>query len=103
MSKITVLYPQPTDSEQFDKDYAEHLKLLHEKTGIPSSEKPYSVTKFLPGPNGPAPYYQMFSLSFESIDALKQALRSEGMQAVSADANRISSGGAPTVLIGTEI
>jgi hypothetical protein len=37
------------------------------------------------------------------MDALKQALRSEGMQAVSADANRISSGGTPTVLIGTEM
>ena len=44
--KLTVLYPQPLDQEKFESDYNDHLKLLHDKTGIPSSEKPYSVTRF---------------------------------------------------------
>ena len=34
MLKLIVLYPQPTDLKQFEADYAKHVVLLHEKTGI---------------------------------------------------------------------
>ncbi|MCX2745584.1 EthD family reductase [Mangrovivirga sp. M17] len=99
---LIVLYPQPTDVEKFESDYTDHLELLHEKTGIPNEEKPYTVTKFLPGPGGNPPYYKMFVMPFDSADALEQALASQGMQEVAADANRISTGGAPTILIGQQ-
>lgn len=99
---LTVLYPQPKDTAQFDSDYAAHLRLLHEKMGLPPDARPYSVTKFLPGPEGPPPYYQMFRMPFETAEGLEAALASEGMQEVAADAHRISSGGAPTILIGKE-
>ena len=102
MIKLQVLYPQPTDTAQFDADYIEHIKLLHEKAGIPGSEKPYTITKFLPSPDGPAPYYQLFSLPFESLEDLQESLATPEMQEVAADAVRISSGGAPIVLIGDE-
>jgi len=36
MLKLIALYPQPTDVQQFEADYAEHLVMLHEKTGIPA-------------------------------------------------------------------
>ncbi len=97
---LTVLYPQPADVEKFESDYTAHLKLLHEKTGIPKDVKPYTVTKFLPGPAGNPPFYQMFVMPFDSAEALEQAMASAGMQEVAADANRISTGGAPTILIG---
>lgn len=102
MIKLQVLYPQPVDATQFEADYAAHIKLLHEKTGIPLSEKPYTITKFLPSPEGPAPYYHMFSLPFESAEALQTTMASKGMQEVAADAYRISSGGAPVILVGDE-
>lgn len=97
---LIVLYPQPENLEKFETDYAAHLKLLHQKTGIPNDVKPYSVTKFLPGPEGNSLYYQMFSMPFDSAEALQQAMASEGMQEVAADANRISTGGTPIILIG---
>lgn len=97
---LTVIYPQPVDVEKFEADYNNHLKLLHEKTGIPNNVKPYTVIKFLPGPEGQPPFYQMFMMPFESAEALEQAMASSGLQAVAADAHRISSGGAPTILIG---
>ena len=103
MIKLQVLYPQPIDKSQFEKDYSEHVQLLHEKTGIPADVKPYTITKFLPGPDGDAPYYQMFTMPFESAEALQEAMASEGMQVVAADANRISSGGTPVILIGADI
>ena len=97
--KLVVLYPQPTDVDQFEKDYAAHIDLLHEKTGIPLDVKPYTVSKFLPGPSGQPAYYQMFTMPFESAEAMEAALASPGMQEVAKDANRISSGGSPTILI----
>jgi len=76
--------------------------LFHEKTGIPTTVKPYSVTKFLPTPEGTPAYFQLFSMPFESPEALQAAMSSVGMQEVAADANRISSGGAPVILIGNQ-
>jgi len=98
--KLVVLYPQPTDVEKFESDYTAHIAMLHDKTGIPVDVTPYTITKFVSGLDGPAPYYQMFSMPFESAEALNATMASAGMQEVAADANRISSGGAPTLLIG---
>jgi uncharacterized protein (TIGR02118 family) len=101
--KLTVLYPQPLNQEKFESDYNDHLKLLHDKTGIPSSEKPYSVTRFLHGPEGKPPFHLMFIMPFESQEQLERIMSSNDMQEVAADATRISTGGAPTILIGQTI
>jgi hypothetical protein len=52
--------------------------------------KPYTITKFSPGPGGQAPYYQMFTMPFESAEAMNTALASEGMQEFARDAYRMS-------------
>ena len=100
MLQLMVLYPQPADVQQFEEDYTKHIAFFHEKMGIPTSVKPYSITKFLPMPTGAPTYYHMFSMPFESPEALEAAMSSAAMQEVAADANRVSTGGAPTVLIG---
>lgn len=99
--KLMVLYPQPADVAQFERDYADHLKLLHQKANIPDGAPlPYTITKFAPTPDGPPPYYQLFTMYYPSAEALQQARGN--LQEVAADAVRISSGGAPVVLIGSE-
>lgn len=98
--KLIVLYPHPTDANEFDANYERHLNLLHEKAGIPKEVKPYSVTKFLPTPNGAPEYYQMFTMPFESPEAMNAAMASSGMQEVAADSVRISTGGAPVMMVG---
>lgn len=102
MSEVTlhVLYPQPTDVEQFNRDYREHLALFHRRMQVPEHPRPYTVTRFVDLPQGAAAYYQMFAMAFASAEALQQALGSAEMQEVAADAARISSGGAPLILIG---
>ena len=40
---------------------------------------------------------------FPSQEALQQAMGSPGMQEVAADAARISTGGAPVVLVGSDL
>ncbi len=101
--KLMVLYPQPTDLNQFECDYQKHLELFHQKMNIPTDEKPYEITKMVSTPAGPSPYYQMFSISFPSAEVLEQTLASIEMQEIAADANRISSGGNPVILVGSEV
>jgi uncharacterized protein (TIGR02118 family) len=100
MFQVVVLYPQPKDAHQFEADYAKHLEFFHEKTGIPKTEKPYSVIKFMDTPQGPPPFYQMFVMPFPSAEIMQGALADPGMQEVSADAFRISSGGSPIIIAG---
>lgn len=101
--KLTVLYPQPTDVDQFESDYVEHLKLLHKNADMQNDIKSYSVTKFFPGPDGDPPYYQMFQMTFKSSERMDISMSSEGMKEVAADSQRISTGGAPTIMIGKKI
>ncbi|MBU2428805.1 MAG: EthD family reductase, partial [Gammaproteobacteria bacterium] len=67
--KLTEHYPHPTDAEQFDQDYREHLALFHRNADVPANLQQYTVTRFLAaGPDKPA-YYQMFSMPFPSAEA----------------------------------
>ena len=100
--KLIVLYPHPIDVKQFDMDYAVHLRFTDEKLGLTNDIKPYTVTKMLPTPMGLPHYYQMFTLLFNSEAEMETILTSPKMQEVGADANRISTGGAPLVMVGNE-
>ncbi len=100
--KLFVLYPYPTDTDQFDRDYQEHLKLLRKKMQIPEHVQPYAMTRFVETPQGRPIYYQMFTMPFPSAQALQQAMSTQEMQVVAGDAVRISSGGDPVILVGVE-
>ena len=95
-----ILDPQPTDAQQFESDYAKHIELFQKKMGIPANVKPYTTTEFLPTPGRLPHYCQMFSMWLESPEVLQAAMTSPSVQEVGADANRISTGGAPVILIG---
>ena len=102
MVKLIVLYPLPSDIEKFENDYRAHLQLTHEKTGIPVDVKPYTVTKLSPVQEGAPYFYKMFALPFASLEELQAVLATPAMQAVGADAHRISTGGPPVIMIGSE-
>ncbi len=101
-ARLVVLYPHPTDTDQFDRDYREHLKLLNEKLRLPELARPYAVTRFTETPMGKPAYYQMFTFPFPSAEALQQVLNSPAMAELAADAVRISSGGDPVFMVGIE-
>ena len=61
------------------------------------------IRAWLKAPDEPVPsptFTLVETYSFDSLEALNEAMSSSGMQEVAADANRISTGGAPTILIG---
>jgi uncharacterized protein (TIGR02118 family) len=99
--KLIVLYP--TDIEQFNQDYHEHVKLLHKRMQTPEHMQPYTLTRFVEMPQGKPIYTQMFTLPFPSAKDVQQALGTQEMKEVAADdAARLSSGGAPVILAGVE-
>lgn len=98
-----VLYPQPTNATQFDLDYSKHLELLDSLMGYTQNDKPYYITKLDHEVFGsPSPFYQMFTMSFENREELETAINSKEMEEAGKDAVRISTGGAPVILIGNE-
>ncbi|QHJ09928.1 hypothetical protein FX988_00136 [Paraglaciecola mesophila] len=101
--KLVVLYPQPLDKAQFERDYVLHLDMFQQALSIPKTDElPYTVTKFVAVGDEIPKYYQMFSMFFSSMNALQKTLTSKEMQTVASDAVRISSGGAPSILIGID-
>lgn len=99
-SKIVVLYPHPSDADQFNADYEAHTALLKEK--LPHVAENSSATKFAQIPGMAAPYYLMFTANFDTMEDLQATLTSQGMREVGKDAARISSGGAPVILVGSD-
>lgn len=98
MTNLIMPYPQPTEAEKFEADFAERLKLLLENTRVPQGQNPYTLTKFLPGPGGRLSFYQMFKMSFDPTEALQAAVACPGMQEVASGANWVSSRWAPLLI-----
>lgn len=98
-----VLYPQPTNAIQFEKDYSKHLRLLDSLMGYSQQDKPYYITKMDKKVFGTSStFYQMFTMTFETREKLEATINSKEMEEAGKDAMRISSGGAPVVLIGNK-
>jgi uncharacterized protein (TIGR02118 family) len=95
-AKITVLYAQPKNAEEFDKHYSEkHVPMLNAIKEI----KKVEVSKPVAAPNGAAPYYQITEIYFDSPEALKTTTESPAWAAVRADAATFIVPGSSTVLI----
>jgi uncharacterized protein (TIGR02118 family) len=100
MAKIIAMYKTPADPAAFDRYYfGPHLKLAKAVPGL----KGYEVTR---GPimslAGPAPWYLVAVLSFESMAAIQAALSSPQGQAVAADLANFASAGVEILMSGSE-
>jgi uncharacterized protein (TIGR02118 family) len=92
MMKLTVLFGQPADPEQFESYYARvHLPLAAKMPGVSRLE----LTKFTPGAGGAQPpYYRMAEIYFASEEQMHKTLRSAEGRAAAADIPNFASGGA---------
>src|SRR5271169_1642977 len=91
MAKIIAMYKPPVDAAAFDRYYfGPHLKLAKQVPGL----KGYEITR---GPimslAGPAPYYLVAILTFDSMASVASALASPQGQAVAADLGNFATGG----------
>lgn len=100
IAKLIVAYPQPLDLEAFEKVYVEeHVPLaiakLEGKTKI-------VATKILASPQGTPPFYRIAEVYFPSMKALEKCAASAGGKEALDHAAKISTGGAPVIMIAEE-
>ncbi len=82
-AKLIAFYSQPENPEDFDKQYFEtHLPLAQKMPGLARVEVS-KLTKNIMG--GDLPHYMMAELTFDSMDALNNALKSPEGQAAGAN------------------
>ena len=95
--KLVVLYPTPTDPQQFDRRYErEHLPMgkaaLFGATSLASH-------RILGSPTGKSPFARLTEVSFPTLKALQECAALPGAQKTLAHAVEISTGGAPQFMI----
>jgi uncharacterized protein (TIGR02118 family) len=97
MIKATLLYGHPTDTDTFEKYYAEtHLPIAAKMKGVDKLE----LTKFLSAADGSkAAYYRMAELFFAGPAELQETMSSPEGQAAVADLPNFANGGV-TMIIG---
>lgn len=100
-TKILVMYPRPTDVAVFERRYAEeHMPLARKHLRGASRLVFDRDTAALAG--DPA-YYHIAEIHFDSIESMKAAAQTAGVQETLANAVAISSGGPPTILVVREV
>jgi uncharacterized protein (TIGR02118 family) len=95
--KLLVLYPTPTNPEEFDRRYErEHLPMgkaaLVGATGL-------ATHRILGSPGGKSPFARLTEVSFPSLKAVQECAALPGAQKTLANAVEISTGGAPHFMI----
>ena len=95
--KLLVLYPTPTDPEQFDRRYErEHLPMGNANLIGATSLASYRI---LGSPAGKSPFARLTEVSFPTLKALQECASLPGAQKTMANAIEISTGGAPQFMI----
>lgn len=96
MAKLVVLYKTPSNPAAFDSYYfSNHVPLAKKLAGL----KRYEVsTGPVTTPQGASPYHLAAVLSFDSADALRQALNSPEGQAAAGDLANFAQAGAELLI-----
>jgi uncharacterized protein (TIGR02118 family) len=97
-AKVLVLYPQPDDRDAFDDAYRDEHTPMVTPDAIPGMTK-LVVGTIQDTPEGPAPFYKMAELHFDSLADLQAGMSAESVGPVLQHAGEISTGGPPVALI----
>jgi uncharacterized protein (TIGR02118 family) len=82
MIKLIALYTKPADVEAFEQHYTQiHIPLVEKIPGIRKTE----WSRMTAAPTGEAPYYMMYEMYFDNMEAYKIAMKSEENKAAGKD------------------
>jgi uncharacterized protein (TIGR02118 family) len=95
--KFLVLYPTPTDLEQFNRRYEEEHLPMGQANLIGATG--FSSYRILGSPGGKSPFARLTEVSFPTLRALQECAALPGAQKTLANAVEISTGGAPHFMI----
>lgn len=95
--KLVVLYPQPEDAAEFERQYVgKHLPLMRQLVG---PEVPLPTYRTVSTPERPARYYRVAEIHFPDMQSLEAFAKSDRGRAGRESSLRVSTGGKPTFLI----
>lgn len=101
-AKLIVIYPTPKDVDAFERAYSnEHLPMAAPILDAAGATKAV-LTRIEGAPGTKAPFHRIAEIHFPSLATLNACAASQPGRDALADAARISNGGAPIVLIGSE-
>ncbi|HLF26494.1 MAG TPA: EthD family reductase [Anaerolineae bacterium] len=82
MIKLIALYKKPADVEAFEEHYANvHLPLIERIPGLRKTE----LSRITGAPRGEAPFYLMYEMYFDDMEAYNRAMGSEENRAAGKD------------------
>jgi len=91
MAKLLVLYKKPADAAAFDSYYfSTHIPIAKKIVGLRGYEISSGPVNRL---GGESPYHLMAALSFDSVEAIQQALASPEGAATAADVANFAQAG----------
>jgi uncharacterized protein (TIGR02118 family) len=95
--KITVLYSQPKNAQEFDKYYfGKHMPMVYALNQL----KKVEVARAQPAPDGSAPpYYIVTELWFESPEVFKSVAATSEWKAIVADVANFAPPGTSTAVV----
>jgi len=98
--KLMVMYPPPKDVQAFERLYQdEHVPMAVKQL---AGKTKLVATKVQGSPQGKPAFYRIAEVHFPSLEALQACASSAGGKETLAHAAKISTGGAPVVLIAEE-
>ncbi len=100
MAKLVALYRQPADPAAFDSHYfSVHVPLAKRISGL----RRYEINHGAVGtPQGKSPYHLVAMLSFDSVEAIQQALVSPEGQAAAGDLGNFAQAGVELLIFDTK-
>ncbi len=82
MVKLIALYKKPADVQAFEEHYANvHLPLVEKIPGLRKTE----LSRITGAPRGEAPFYMMYEMYFDDMNAYNRAMASEENKAAGKD------------------
>jgi uncharacterized protein (TIGR02118 family) len=82
MVKLIALYKKPADVDAFEAHYANvHLPLIEKIPGLRRTE----LSRITGAPRGEAPFYLMYEMYFDDVEAYNQAMQSDENKAAGKD------------------
>jgi uncharacterized protein (TIGR02118 family) len=101
-AKLIVLYPPPQDLDAFESAYRdEHIPMaaaIFQRAGASKAVLSHATGS----PDGAPAFHRIAEIHFPSLAALQACAASSDGQAALAHAQKISTGGAPVVMIAEE-
>lgn len=98
MAKLVILYGHPADPAAFE-DYYASRHIPYASKHMPHVRGAENMRVISTSDGGPAPYYRMSQLTYDSVDDLRAGISSVDGQSTIADLANFATGGATLLIV----